>query len=245
MAIFLGLSGYAYKPWQGEGRFYPPELKAKEFFSFYANHFEAVEMDGTWYRMPSENAVQSWLAQAPDHFRYTFKAHRDITHMKRLKQPEAVDSIKFMVQRLEPLIKAGKLACLYFQFPPNFKRTDNRLEEFLKQLPVGPNYGMEFRHESWKTDEVREILQQYNITTVASDSEEWELIQQDTGNCIYARLRRETYSDDDLRKWGEWFQTANDAGKDVFVFFKHEDEGSPWIEAERLRNLMNWPVRTG
>lgn len=241
MAIHLGLSGYAYKPWQGEGRFYPPELKAKEFFGFYASHFEAVEMDGTWYRMPSESAVGMWCDQAPAGFMYTFKAHRDITHMKRLKLPESIESLKFMVKRLQPALDAGKLAVLYLQFPANFKRTDQRLEEFLAQVPKGPVYGVEFRHESWKSDEVTEILRAHNVVTVASDSEEWELIQQDTGPCLYARLRRESYSDDDLRRWGRWFEEAHAAGKDVFAFFKHEDDGSPWVEAGRMRALMGWP----
>jgi uncharacterized protein YecE (DUF72 family) len=101
---------------------------------------------------------------------------------------------------------------------------------------------MEFRHDSWKTEEVAEILRAHKVCTVASDSEEWELIQQDTGKCLYARLRREVYSDDDLLRWGTWFKEASDSGKDVFVFFKHEDEGSPWVEADRLRKLMGWPA---
>lgn len=194
-------------------------------------------MDGTWYRMPSEKAVEQWIAQAKPDFRYTFKVHRDVSHMKRLKA-EAVDPLKFMVKRLQPAIDKGIVGCIYLQFPPNFKRSDKRLEEFLPHLPEGINFGMEFRHESWKTDEVAGILADYLVATVASDAEEWPLIKQDTGKCVYARLRREEYTDEHLREWANWFQSKQAQGKDVFVFFKHEDEGSPWVEASRLRKML-------
>lgn len=235
--IHIGLSGYAYKPWQGEDRFYPPELKAKEFYKFYAERFNGVEMDGTWYRMPSENAVSLWIEQADPDFRYTFKVHRDVTHMKRLKA-EAVDSLKFMVKRLQPALDKGLVGCVYFQFPPNFKRNDERLDEFLPHLPADVNFAMEFRHESWKSPEVVNRLLNANVGIVASDSEDWELIQEDTGPCLYARLRRESYTDDDLLKWAKWFLEKRDQGKDVYVFFKHEDDGSPWIEGQRLQAII-------
>jgi uncharacterized protein YecE (DUF72 family) len=196
--LYLGLSGYSYKPWQGEGRFYPPELKQKDFLRYYCEHYPAVEMDGTWYRMPSESAVQVWLNGSPDSFRYTFKAHRDITHIGRLKA-DKLPSLKFMVERLEPLKKAGKLAAVFMQLPPNFKKNEDRL--------------------GWDTDEVAGQ-------------------RRDTGAFLYTRMRREAYTDEQLADWAAWFQAGIDRGKDCYVFFKHEDEGSPWIDAERLRKIM-------
>jgi uncharacterized protein YecE (DUF72 family) len=235
--VHLGLSGYAYKPWQGEGRFYPPELKAKEFFDYYAERFDTVEMDGTWYRMPSENAVEGWIAQAPPGFKYTFKVHRQVSHMSRLTET-GIDPMQFFVKRLNPALEANVVGCIYIQLPPNLKRTDNRLEKFLPHLPPGPCYGIEFRHDSWNTDEVEAILREHNVAFVASDMDELKGVRRDTGSVVYSRLRRELYTDDDLKLWTDYFSGHAEAGKEVYVMFKHEDDGSPWVEAERMRKML-------
>jgi uncharacterized protein YecE (DUF72 family) len=236
--LYLGLSGYSYKPWQGEGRLYPPELKQKEFLRYYSDHYPAVEMDGTWYRMPSEAGVQGWLTGSPEAFRFTFKAHRDITHTGRLK-PEKLDSVKFMVGRLAPLQKAGKLAAVFMQLPPNFKRNDERLREFVAGLPPGYPYAIEFRNETWFVQEVETILKEHNVAWVGWDTDEVAGQRRDTGAFLYTRMRREAYTDHQLKSWAEHFQKGIDSGKDCYVFFKHEDEGSPWIDAERLRRIMS------
>lgn len=235
--IHIGLSGYSYKPWQGPDRFYPPELKAREFFAYYAERFDAVEMDGTWYRMPSEKGVADWIAQCPAGFKYTFKVHRQVSHLARL-QETGIDPLKFFVERLKPAIVAGVVGCVYIQLPPNLKRTDDRLERFLPHLPIGPDWGIEFRHESWNRDDVAEVLAAHGVAFVASDMDELEGVRRDTGSIIYARLRRETYTDDELASWAGWFEERAAAGKDVYVFLKHEDEGSPWVDADRLRSFL-------
>jgi uncharacterized protein YecE (DUF72 family) len=235
--LYLGLSGYAYKPWQGEGRFYPPNLKPKDFFDFYAQRFNAVEMDGTWYRMPTENAVQGWIDQAPPGFHYTFKVHRTVTHLKRLTG-DAVESLQFMIQRLKPAWEIGQVGCVYLQFPPNFARVDDRLEKFLPHLPLGPRYAAEFRHPSWDTDEVEAILRAHRVGFAVSDDEGREGVRRDTGDLVYARLRKEQYTDAELDSWAAWFTACLEKDKDVYVFFKHEDEGSPWLEADRFRARM-------
>jgi uncharacterized protein YecE (DUF72 family) len=236
--LYVGLSGYSYKPWQGEGRFYPVELKQKEFLRYYCEHYPAVEMDGTWYRMPSENAVTGWLEGSPDEFKYTFKAHRDVSHIKRLK-PECLGSMKFMVERLAPIEKAGKLAAVFVQLAPNFKRNDDRLREFLAGLPAGHPYAMEFRNETWFVPEVEAILKEHNVTWVSWDTEEVAGQRRDTGAFIYARMRREGYTDKQLEDWAGWFRAALEKGKDCYVFFKHEDEGSPWLDADRLIKMFD------
>jgi len=235
--LYVGLSGYSYKPWQGEGRFYPLDIKQKDFLRYYAEHYNAVEMDGTWYRMPSEAGVLGWLNGSPDGFRYTFKAHRDITHMKRLK-PESIDSLKFFLKRLEAMEKGGKLASVFFQLPPNFKRNDERLQEFLNVLPEGHPYAIEFRNETWFVDEVEAMLRARGVAWVSWDTDEVAGQRRDTGDFIYARMRRESYTDEQLQRWCSWFKAGLDKGKDVYVFFKHEDEGSPWIDADRLLMMM-------
>lgn len=235
--LYVGLSGYSYKPWQGEDRFYPVGLKQREFLSYYSDRYNAVEMDGTWYRMPSEKAVQDWLTGAPEGFKYTFKAHRSITHIKRLNT-DGFDSITFMKDRVAPMLKAGKLATIFFQLPPSLRRSDKRLMGLLEFLPKDHPWAIEFRHESWNVPEVEEMLREHNVSWVSWHTDEAEGQRRDTGPIYYARMRRSDYPDSELELWANWFRSILDQGKDCYVFFKHEDEGSPWIDADRLLKLM-------
>ena len=238
MPVYVGLSGYSYKPWQGEGRFYPAELKQKEFLRYYGEHYNAVEMDGTWYRMPAESAVEQWIAGSPDGFKFTFKAHRSISHIQRLK-PECFDSVQFLVKRLRPMIAAGKLATIFVQLPPNFKRNDERLKGFLEALPKEAPWSIEFRNETWNVPEVEDLLREHEVAWVSWDTDEAAGQRRDTGRFLYARMRREGYTDDQLESWKGWFDQATAGGKDAFVFFKHEDEGSPWVDADRLLKMLS------
>lgn len=231
--LYVGLSGYSYKPWQGEGRFYPPEMKQKEFFKYYSDRYRAVEMDGTWYRMPSEAGVAQWTADAPEGFKYTFKMHRNVSHIARLKL-DSLDSVKFFLKRLEPLEKAGGLGAVYFQLPPNFKRNDERLVQFLDAIPPGHPYAVEFRNETWFVPGIEEIMRAHNVAWVSWDTDDVPGQRRDTGSFIYARLRCENYTDEQLASWAAWFRQAAEKGKDCYAFIKHEDEGSPWVDADRL-----------
>lgn len=237
---WIGLSGYSYKPWQGEGRFYPPELKQTQFLEYYQGRYHAVEMDGTWYRMPGENAVDEWNAKASEDFRFTFKLHRKITHMSRLKL-DSLDALRFMLKRLGPLASAGKLGPLLVQLPPNFRRNDERLQDFVSNLPreiegvaILPRplrFAIEFRHESWEAPEVEAILRGGNVAWVAADTDEAAAQRRDTADFHYARLRKSDYGAEALRDWADYFRAT---AKECFVFCKHEDEGAPWIWADAL-----------
>ena len=165
----VGLSGYSYKPWKGEGRFYPEDLKAREFFDFYAKRYTTVEMDGTWYRMPSESMIEKWIEQAPAGFKYSPKMHRDVTHRMRLK-PESLDSTKFFLKRLRPAAENGLLGPILVQLPPNLKIQFDRLSEYVQGLPRSTKelegegadaplaYAFEFRNDTWFTDEGARFL---------------------------------------------------------------------------------------
>lgn len=233
--VYIGLSGYSYKPWQGEGRFYPPELKQKEFLAFYSERYRAVEMDGTWYRMPGEDAVKMYNDGAPEGFKFCFKAHRQVTHMARLKA-EAIDPLKFMLKRLEPL--RSHLGPILLQLPPNLKRDDLRLVAFLDRLPAEipaqKRWAIEFRNESWHAPEVEAILRERGVAWVAADTDESAAQRRDTADFCYARLRRTEYDAERLADWAAYFRGL---GKDCFVFCKHEDEGEPWIWADQLVEL--------
>lgn len=237
---WIGLSGYSYKPWQGEGRFYPPELKQTQFLDYYQGRYHAVEMDGTWYRMPGEKAVEEWNAKTPGDFRFTFKLHRKITHMSRLKL-DSLDALRFMLKRLGPLAVVGKLGPLLVQLPPNFRRNDERLQEFVANLPgeiegvaALPHplrFAIEFRHESWEAPEVEAILRSGNVAWVAADTDETAAQRRDTADFHYARLRKSDYDAGALRDWADYFRAT---AKECFIYCKHEDEGAPWIWADAL-----------
>jgi uncharacterized protein YecE (DUF72 family) len=242
--VWIGLSGYSYKPWQGEGRFYPPGLKQADFLSYYLQHYCAVEMDGTWYRMPTEKAVEEWNAKTPDKFRFSFKLHRDITHSARLKL-SSIDSLKFMLKRLGPLAAAGKLGPFLVQLPPNFKRNDERLSEFLASLPTSIEgvdalprpleWAVEFRNESWHDPEVEAIMRSHKVAWVAADTDDEAAQRRDTGPCFYTRLRRTDYGDESLSEWAGYFAKQT---KPTFVYCKHEDDGAPWIWADFLLKTL-------
>ncbi|MFQ5703006.1 MAG: DUF72 domain-containing protein [Gemmatimonadales bacterium] len=230
MEILTGTSGYSYKEWKGN--FYPPSIKPGDMLAYYAERLKCVEINNTFYRMPTEKTVSEWAGQVPDDFVFVIKASRRITHNKRLHNVES--EISFLLGQLSVL--GQKLGALLFQLPPNLKRDLDRLKEFLGVLPDTVPAAIEFRNSSWFEDEVYELLRGRNIALVKSDTTEASgstLI--DTGDIGYLRLRREEYSDVDLRNWArrigdqEWSRT--------FVFFKHEDGGAGPRLAARLSVL--------
>jgi uncharacterized protein YecE (DUF72 family) len=232
----IGLSGYSYKPWQGPGRFYPSTLKQKDFLRYYAARYDTVELDGVWYRLPSEKAVADWIALTPPHFLFAPKVHRQITHRSRLKS-DSYDFLRVMLDRLMRLASAERLGPLLIQLPPNFKRDDDRLARFLEQLPASAKWAIEFRHDSWSDAAVEALLKQYNVSWVAADTDDRPAECRDTADFWYVRLRRSAYGEPNLQRWSESFRKAVDAGKSCYVYCKHEDEGSPWIWADRLLQL--------
>ena len=129
-SIHIGLSGYSYKPWQGPKRFYPSGLKQSEFLEYYATRYDTVELDGLWYRFPTLSSVTKWTDQTPEHFVFSAKAHRQITHVKRLR-PEAVPFLHTMLDHLAPLAAKRKLGPILLQLPPNLKRDNARLARVL------------------------------------------------------------------------------------------------------------------
>ena len=214
--IHIGLSGYSYKPWQGPERFYPLELKQSNFLEYYATRYDTVELDGLWYRLPTLPAVE-------------------ITHFKRLR-PEAIPFLHTMVERLAPLADVKKLGPILLQLPPNLKRNDDRLAEFLSSLSHSHRWALEFRHDSWQDPAVEELLRRARVAWAAVETDDHPAEHRDTADFVYARLRRSQYQDN-LEKWGEFLMEARKNGKDCYVYCKHEDEGSPWVWADRLLKM--------
>ena len=237
-SIHIGLSGYSYKPWQGPKRFYPSRLKQSEFLEYYATRYDTVELDGLWYRLPTLSSVTKWTDQTPEQFVFSAKAHRQITHVKRLR-PEAVPFLHTMLDHLAPLAAKGKLGPILLQLPPNLKRDNARLAEFLPSLSRDYRWAIEFRHDSWNNSEVEDLLRHFHIAWAAVETDDCLAEHRDTANFLYARLRRSRYSVKQLEKWGEHVIKAQANGKDCYVYCKHEDDGSPWVWANHLLKITS------
>lgn len=234
--IHIGLSGYSYKPWQGPKRFYPSGIKQSDFLEYYSTRYATVELDGLWYRLPTLSSVTKWIDQTPDHFVFSAKAHRTITHLKRLR-PDAVPFLHTMMDHLAPLAEKGKLGPILLQLPPNLKRDDDRLAAFLPSLSRSHRWAIEFRHDSWNHPAVESLVRRFHVAWAAVETDECYAERRDTADFVYARLRRSEYSFKDLERWGEYFRGARANGKDCYVYCKHEDEGSPWVWADHLLKM--------
>ena len=224
--LLVGTSGYSYKEWKGS--FYPEKLVAKDMLSYYAGRLNAVELNNTFYRMPQRTMVESWKTQVPDEFRFSVKASQRITHFKRLK--EVTEETKYMLDTVSVL--EDRLGVVLFQLPPNMKKDLERLESFLINLPSEIRATFEFRHPTWFDDEILELLRQHNRALCVSDTDDLPVNRIDkTADWGYLRLRRVSYSNDELAEWKKRIKAQQ--WKTTLVFFKHEDEATgPKLAAE-------------
>jgi len=215
MQFYAGTSGFSYREWKGS--FYPAALPAQEMLHFYAANLPAVEINNTFYRLPTPSALRSWAEQVPEGFRFAIKASRRITHLKRLKG--AGDETAYLMQTLEVL--GPRLGVILFQLPPNLKKDVARLRDFQELLPQGVHAAFEFRHSSWQDPEVMESLRARGSVWCVSDTDESEGALVDGSSWGYLRLRRSAYAETDLVRWIERARAMN--WEQTFVFFKHED----------------------
>ncbi|SRR5216683_2375485 len=231
MKVRAGTSGYSYKEWKGN--FYPKDLPATAMLPFYAKRFSTVEINNTFYRMPSEKILLNWSAQVPDGFAFVLKAPRRITHDKRLKNVN--DDVAYLLKTVEVLGK--KQGPLLFQLPPFFRKDLACLRDFLDLLPPDGQSAVEFRHQSWFDDEVFAVLRAHNAALCLADAEtELDIPFVALAKWGYVRLRRPDYSDGDLRDWAKRIQ--DQPWKEAFVFFKHEEAGKGPQFATRFLEIV-------
>jgi uncharacterized protein YecE (DUF72 family) len=232
--VYVGTSGYNYPEWRGT--FYPEGFPAKEMFGFYIERFRTVEINATFYRMPTPKTTAGWLEQAPPGFRYALKAPRQITHLKRLK--DCADSLQFFCDSARVL--GAHLGTLLFQLPPNFKADVARLETFLALLPTDLRAAFEFRHDSWLTPEVYALMRQHGAALCIADFGDKTTPLEATARFGYLRLRDEGYTPADLERWALEVITHAASWDDVYVYFKHEQEGKgPEFAQAFLRILQD------
>ena len=236
--IWVGTSGYNYPEWKGS--FYPETLPAAKMLPYYAARFPTVEINYTFYRAPNEKILAGWSSATPDPFKLTLKAPKRITHDARLR--DCGDRVS---QFLETAATLGpKLGALLFQLPPNLKKDVALLDAFLATFPPRVCAAFEFRHESWLADDVYDRLRARNLALCVADSERLSTPVEITADYGYFRLRDEGYTPEDIARWAEVIQARTAACADVFVYFKHEEEGKGPEFARLLMAHLPGPPRT-
>ena len=234
--IWVGTSGYNYPEWRGS--FYPHDLPTSKMLPYFAARFPTVEINYTFYRMPTEKLVSAWAAQTPSPYKLTLKAPRRITHDQRLKQ--AASLVAGFCQVAGTL--GDKLGALLFQLPPNLKKDLALFDAFLDDLPPRVCGAFEFRHPSWFDEGVWSRLAARNLALCIADSEKLSTPVRMTADYAYFRLRDEGYQPDDITRWAETIAAVTAPCRDVFVYFKHEEEGKGPEFARLLMQRLGLPT---
>jgi uncharacterized protein YecE (DUF72 family) len=230
MHTFIGTSGFSYAPWRGS--FYPEKWPAGRMLSYYAERLDTVEINNTFYRMPAADALVKWANETPAGFRFALKSPRRITHERKLA--DVTDSLL----RLHEVAGAlgDKLGPVLFQLPPFLKKDLPRLTAFVAELPAGMRAALEFRHASWFSSDVYEVLRARDVALCLAEAEDLATPVEATASWGYLRLRRQDYGDVELTAWAE--RVRAQAWRECFVYFKHEDEGKGPKLAARFRELL-------
>ncbi len=233
MRVHVGTSGYNYPEWRGS--FYPEKFPAAKMLAYYAERLSTVEINYTFYRMPNAKTIAGWTAVTPKDFTFVLKAPKRITHDARLKEVD--DPLRYFCDTARTL--GPKLGPLLFQLPPFFKKDVGRLGDLLVLLPPGLRCAFEFRHDSWFSDEVYELLRTRNAALCIADTEKGTTPLVSTADFGYFRLRDEGYSEKDLNNWSQTVKKLGAGWQDVFIYFKHEESGIGPALANRFRELLN------
>jgi uncharacterized protein YecE (DUF72 family) len=239
-AVRIGCSGWNYKHWRE--RVYPKGLPARRWLEHYASLFDTVEVNATFYRLPTEKAVAGWVEQSPPGFVFAIKASRYLTHIKRLTDLE--EGVARFYERIRPLVESPKLGPVLWQLPASFHRSDDRLAAALEALPPG-RHGFEFRHPSWFVDDVYGLLRAHGAALVIGDSPsrpfqaheltaEWTFVRFHRGR----RGRNGNYSERELEEWAQLFEDWR-RQVEIYAYFNND-----W-EAYAVKNGLGLKKRLG
>jgi len=227
--VRIGCSGWNYAHWRN-GVFYPPRLPASRWLEHYAQHFDTVEVNATFYRLPKRSLVARWIEQTPPDFVFAIKASRFLTHVKRLT--DLGPGLERFYARIEPLVDSPKLGPLLWQLPPNFRRDDERLAAALARLPRGERHAFEFREASWFHPDVYELLREHDVALVIGDRPEVHAFQSHELTTDFTlvrfhagtRGRRGNYSESELEEWAQRFEDWSRRAA-IWAYFNNDWEG--------------------
>ena len=236
--LWIGTSGWVYKHWMGI--FYPKKMPGSEQLPFYAQRFDTVEINFSFYRLPERKVFEAWRAQTPENFLFAVKGSRYLTHMKKLKDPE--EPLARLMDRAGGLEE--KLGPILFQFPHTWPANVERLQAFLEALRAYPQgeFTFEFRHTSWLTSEVYEMLERAGAALCLPVSPHVPLDIRATTTWTYIRMHQGEhgtgYSDPELRIWAGRVRAFLDDGVTVYIYFNNDPEGHALRDAERLEGML-------
>jgi uncharacterized protein YecE (DUF72 family) len=237
-AIRIGCSGWVYQHWRGA--FYPQDLPVKRWFAFYAEHFDTVEINNSFYRLPKPETFDAWRDQAPAGFCYTVKANRFLTQAKKLK-----DCAEPLVRMMTPFRHLGdRLGPILYQLPPRFRINLDRLESFLQLAPTDVVNVFEFREPSWYTDETLALLDRYGAAFCVHDMPGLASPRWASGRAAYVRFHGGVgkywgrYSDEALIGWAEWMVEQAQSGRTVWGYFNNDIEAHAIHDAQTLKAML-------
>lgn len=243
--ILIGTSGYNYPHW-GSGVFYPSELPEKKWLEFYSGYFNTVELNVTFYRLPTKKIFESWYNRTPNGFLFAIKGSRFITHIKRLK--DCKQPLELFLDHASCLKE--KLGVILWQLPPRFKVNKDRLKEFsilISKLHLSKKitHAFEFRDESWFCIEIFNILREFNFSFCIAHGSGLPMVEKLTSNVIYIRLHGgemlygSNYSEGELRRWAEKIRAWEKKGKIIFVYFNNDAHGFAVKNAITLKKILS------
>ena len=237
--VYVGTSGYSYKHWFG--LFYPPRLSSQKMLPFYAEHFTAVEINYTFYRMPTEKTVKNWVARTPATFSFVVKCPRLITHIKKLVGvKDILNSFTNTVKLME-----GKLKIILHQLSPFLKKDVGKLSSYLQVLPGGVDHVIEFRHNSWMDDEVFALLSDFSVACCIVSAPDIKCLPVSTASFVYIRMHGVTdwysynYKKEDLDWWVAKIEEFLHLGKDVYLFFNNDTNAYAVKNAAYMRDTLS------
>lgn len=238
MEIRIGTSGWHYKHWVGN--FYPPKTPGTRMLAYYVEHFDSVEINNSFYRLPAPGTFDVWRASTPRGFCFAVKASRFITHNKKLKDPQ--NALENFLPRAEELRE--KLGPILFQLPPQWGCNVDRLEEFLSVLPKKHRYTFEFREASWHCAPVLDVLRRYNAAYCIYELAGFLTEPLITADWTYVRLHgpggkyQGSYSDEVLRDWAKTITRWSKTLEAAYVYFDNDQAGYAAADALRLKRFV-------
>lgn len=240
---FIGTSGFTYLHWWG-GVFYPQELPQRKWLEFYCESFDTVELNVSFYRVPSQKTFEGWYRRTPRDFGFATKGTRLITHVKKLG--DIKETLQFFLQRVGVLRE--KLSVILWQLPPALRMNERKFEEFCKLLSSLSNsslrHAFEFRHKSWFCPTIYEMLREYNYSLCIAHSSRFPFEEVVTADFVYLRfhggerLYGSEYSDEELEEWAAKAEGWLGENRDIYAYFNNDAHGFAVQNALKLRELI-------
>ena len=234
----VGCSGWQYKHWRGD--FYPADVPVAGWFDYYAQRFDTVEINNSFYRLPERATFAAWRRRAPAEFVFAVEASRFLTHMKKLKDPQ--EPIERLFTRMRAL--GPHLGPVLYQLPPGWKVDVERFRRFLQTLPRRARHVIEFREPTWYSPEIRTLMEKYRVALCLHDMPGSATGRNRLGPFVYVRFHGATskyaggYSSERLRGWANWLNAQRDAGCDVYAYFNNDVGGHAPRDAVTLRQAL-------